>query len=125
MAPPQEPYLVRVAAGDHASIDAAVAHAAHDTLAAAFPGTTFDLATELEAAVAGVTDEPAAVAAGKAVGRAAARAMIDARKGDGADDNTPYVHSEAVGDWRPTNGMPGASPNWPRVKPFCIASGSQ
>jgi hypothetical protein len=44
--PTHEPYLVRVEGSPTASIDAAVAHAAHDTLAAAFPGTTVDLAGE-------------------------------------------------------------------------------
>ncbi len=90
--PTHEPYLGRVAASPTASLDAAVVHAAHDTLAAAFPGTTVDLANERANALAGLpkSEYPTDIAAGKAVGNAAARAMT--RSGDGADDNTPYVY---------------------------------
>lgn len=45
--PTHEPYLVAVAANPAASLEAAIAHAAHDMLAAAFPSTTVDLAAEL------------------------------------------------------------------------------
>jgi hypothetical protein len=120
-----EPYLVRVPASSHASIRAAIAYAAHDTLATAFPDTTVDLAGELASAVSSINGGSGRIAAGKAVGRAAAKAMIDARSADGADDNTPYVNGTKPGDWRPANGAAAASPNWPRVKPFCIASGSE
>jgi len=51
--PTHEPYLVTVAASSSASRDSAIAHAAHDTLAAAFPGTTVDLAGELSSALTG------------------------------------------------------------------------
>lgn len=120
-----EPYLVRVAASPTASIDAAVAHAAHDTLAAAFPASTVDLAAELASALATLPDPATQIAAGKAVGREAAHAMIQARSGDGADVNTPYVNGIQPGDWRPTGSGDAASPNWPSVKPFFMASGSQ
>jgi hypothetical protein len=123
--PTHEPYLVRVPASSNASIRAAIAYAAHDTLAAAFPDTTVDLAGELASAVAAINGGAARIAAGKAVGRAAAQAMIDARSGDGADDNTPYVNGTKPGDWQPANGAVPATPNWPRVKPFCMTSGSQ
>ncbi len=125
--PTHEPYLVKVPASPIASIDAAVAYAAHDTLAAAFPGATVDLTVALTKALTtlppGVT--AAEIAAGKAVGRAAAQAMITARSGDGADDNTPHVPGGQPGDWRPTGSGDAASPNWPKVKPFCISPGSQ
>ncbi len=123
--PTHTPYLVKVAAHPAASIDAAVAYAAHDTLAAAFPSTKVDLATKLSSAVAGLA--PLEKAAGKAVGQAAAQAMIAARSGDGADDNTPYAPNPNLqpGDWRPTGPGDALSPNWPKVKPFCISSGSQ
>jgi hypothetical protein len=121
-----EPYLVQVHANPNASLRAAVAYAAHDTLATAFPDTTVDLASELESAVAAISTGSARIAAGRAVGRAAAKAMIDARRNDGADDNTPYVPGTKPGDWQPANnGVMAASPNWPKVKPFCMTSGSQ
>lgn len=117
------PYLVSVPSAPGASIGAAVAHAAHDTLAAAFPTTTISLATERANAIAAL---PAGsdVAGGRAVGRAAAQAMIEARTGDGADDMTPYVNGTAAGDWRPTGSGPAASPNWPSLKPFGIPAGN-
>jgi len=123
--PTHEPYIIIVPASPTASLEAAIAYAAHDALATAFPNTTVDLAGELASAVSAIPSGSAAIAAGKAVGRAAAKAMIDARTADGADDNTPYVNGNQLGDWRPTDGDPAASPNWPRVKPFCISSGSQ
>nr|MBA2517498.1 hypothetical protein [Solirubrobacterales bacterium] len=90
--PTHEPYLVTVAASSSASLDSAIAHAAHDTLAAAFPGTTVDLAGELSSALTGIgaSASAAEIAAGKAVGRAAALAMVQKRTGDGSDVNLPY-----------------------------------
>ncbi len=123
--PTHKPYLGTVPANPIASIEAAVAYAAHDTLAAAFPNSTVDLASRLTTAVAGL--DPLAKAAGKAVGEAAAQMMINARSNDGADDNTPYAGppNPQPGDWRPTGSGDGLSPNWPMVTPFCIESGSQ
>jgi hypothetical protein len=125
--PTHEPYLVKVPASPTASIDAAVAYAAHDTLAVAFSSTTVDLAAELAKALSMLPPGTSTteIAAGKTVGRAAARAMITARSGDGADDNTPYATGMQPGDWRPTGSGAALSPNWPKVKPFCIDSGSQ
>lgn len=129
--PTHEPYLYTTATNPSASVDAAVAYAAHDTLAAAFPSTTVDLAQRLTDALSALSEPATSLAAGKALGKAAAQAMIVARSGDGADDATPYFSDanpadcKRPGDWRETGSGPAASPNWPRVKPFGIASGSQ
>jgi membrane-associated phospholipid phosphatase len=125
--PTHEPYLIQLPAAPSASIEAACAYAAHDTLAAAFPSTTINLAKARSDALKAIPPgTPAAeIAAGKAIGKAAALAMIQARTGDGADDNTPYVPGSNEGDWRPTGSGDAASPNWPKVKPFCMTSGSQ
>jgi membrane-associated phospholipid phosphatase len=125
--PTHEPYLIQVPATSTASIDAACAHAAHDTLAAAFPSTTINLSKALNDALKAIPPgtPPAHVAAGKAIGKAAALAMIRERTDDGADVNLPYVPGSKPGDWRPTGSGDAASPNWPGVKPFCMASGSQ
>jgi hypothetical protein len=117
-----EPYVVSVAASPTASVDAAIAYAAHDTLAAAFPATTVPLATRLSTAIGALPAGPD-VAAGKVVGKAAAKAMLDSRDGDGADDETPYINGTQPGDWRPTGSGPAANPNWGSVRPFVIASG--
>lgn len=125
--PTHEPYLVHVPANPRASVEAAIAYAAHDALAAAFPGTTVDLAGELSSALSELSGTTSAteVAAGKAVGRAAALAMIGARIADGSDDDRPYVPGTKPGDWRPTGSGAAANPNWPRVKPFAMSSGRQ
>jgi hypothetical protein len=121
-----EPYLVKVQANPIASLDAAIAYAAHDALAAAFPGTNVDLAQERDDAISTITTGVASVAAGKAVGREAAAAMVQARENDGADVQTPYVPGTGVGEWRPTEpGTAAVSPYWGAVKPFCMTSGSQ
>lgn len=117
------PYLVSVPSAATASIGAAVAHAAHDTLVAAFPTTTLDLDKERQDAIAALPSG-SDVDGGRRVGRAAARAMIAARVGDGADDMTPYVNGTQPGDWRPTNSGPAGTPNWGNVKPFGIPAGN-
>jgi PAP2 superfamily len=122
-----EPYLIRVPVTGPVALPVAVAHAAHDTLAAAFPRTSVDLLAELEKSLAEVGDDHsgAAVAAGRLVGRRAAEAMILARRDDGADDNTPYVAGTEPGDWRPTGSGPAVTPNWLRVRPFALERGDQ
>ena len=126
--PTHQPYLIRVPAPQAASVEAAIAFAAHDALAAAVPHARLDLTSELNPDLAllppGTT--PIELAAGKAVGRAAAHAMIQARTGDGADTQTLYVPGDKPGDWRPTDAVrKAASPNWPGVTPFAMQSGAQ
>ncbi|GAA4753223.1 hypothetical protein GCM10023328_40600 [Modestobacter marinus] len=126
--PTHEPYLVRVPATESASLDAAIAHAAHDTLAAAFPDTAIDLTAERDKELALLPPGTSAtqIAAGAAVGRAAARAMIEARRHDGADHQQYHVPGSQPGDWRPTDSTrAAATPQWPAVTPFCMASGAQ
>ena len=125
--PTHEPYLVSVPATANASLDAAVAHAAHDTLAAAFPATTVSLTARLTGALAAITASasPVEIAAGKAIGKAAARAMVLERTGDGSDAAVPYPLRTQPGDWRPTGSGDAASPHWPAVAPFCMFAGDQ
>jgi len=116
------PYLVSIPAAPGASVEAAIAHAAHDTLKAAFPTTTFDLARARQKALNGIN--PAAKAAGEAVGKAAAQAMIAARTDDGSANNAPYTPGDQPGDYRPTGSGDAVGPNWPRVKTWAIPTGS-
>lgn len=120
--PTHAPYLARVTANPNASLAAAIAYAAHDALAAAFPNSRISLLQARTDALAGLSATAAELAAGKAVGKAVAAEMISARTDDGADNNTPYVAGSRPGDWRPAPGASAASPNWPAVKPFCLAS---
>jgi len=52
-------------------------------------------------------------------------AMTSARANDGSDDTTPYQWENISGAWRPTDGCTPVDPNWGRVRPFAMTSGSQ
>ena len=137
-----QPYLLKKHAGAKASIDAAVATAAHDVLSnlvstaperAPFPGragllTTLssDYAASLDA-----IDDGAFKDQGIAAGHAAAKAMLDARVGDGRFGPSQWDQSTGVGKWQPlinpANGQPILDPTpWVGgVRPFLIQSSSQ
>lgn len=120
------------AAPPDASIDAAVAQAAHDTAVELYPSqrATFDAA---------LADDLAAIPDGRAktdgvaTGRAAAVTCLDARTGDGAELSAPgapndYVYGTAPGEWRADPLHPNAAPlgpHWGVVKPFAMTSPSE
>jgi hypothetical protein len=114
-----QPYLYKTEAPT-ASLRHAVAHAAHDSLAAAFPGE--DFTDELAGALAGAGSD---TGNGTNLGKAAAAAMIASRSNDGSADNTPYTPSTQPGHWRPTGSGDAATPNWGKVKPFTMTSSVQ
>lgn len=116
------PYAVSVPTAPTASLDAAVAYAAHDILVSVFLATTVPLATRLSDAISALPPGPD-VAAGRVVGKQAAKAMLVRRRGDGAHDDAPYVSGTQPGDWRPTGSGPAATPNWGNVRPFVMPSG--
>ena len=117
------------------SLDAAVAQAAHDTLAAMFPSQTssFDsfLATDL-AAVSNKNERTNGVSLGQRV----AAAILAMRTNDGAQNPEPrlsgvgvnYFTSNQPGHWRqdPISLIPLAlGAHWGECIPFVIQSGSQ
>jgi hypothetical protein len=114
-----------------ASINTAIAQAAHDTLVAMFPSqaATFDaaLAEDLDR-ISGPGK-----AAGRNVGRAAAAAILAKRSDDGSQHAEPRVGIEFMtkngpGKWRqdPISQIPVAlGAYWGSVTPFVIASGDQ
>jgi membrane-associated phospholipid phosphatase len=120
------PYLTDKGGPKGASPEAAAAQAAHDTLVALYPGQqpTFDAA--LQASLAAVPDGPAENQ-GVAVGRYAAKKILEAREGDGAGAVLPYTPGTGPGAWQPTPPAFAASlfPQWPGVTPFAMTSGSQ
>jgi membrane-associated phospholipid phosphatase len=123
-----EPYHAHVKASSGASLEAAAAQAAHDTLAALFPtqASTFDSA--LAADLAGIP--PGQARQGVAVGSEVARQILDWRSTDGSvpDPNAPpYVPGTDPGDWQPTPPafLPALAPQWPQVTPFALTSGDQ
>jgi hypothetical protein len=134
------PYLLKRRAGATASVDAAVATAAYDVLRqlvrraperAPFPGREGLLSTLSSAYAASLDaiDDDAFKRQGIAVGRAAAAAMLDARKGDGRFGPSPWMSNPAPGHWQPlvSGGVPVLDPTpWVgNVRPFLLQSSSQ
>lgn len=120
------PYLVKKVGPKGASVEAAAAEAAHDTLVALYPDrkATFDAA--LQDSLAAIPDGPAE-RKGIAVGRSVAQKVLQARRHDGANAVVPYTPGTDPGDWQPTPPGFAASqfPQWPGVKPFAMTSAEQ
>jgi hypothetical protein len=124
-------FSVGVVAHPGASVDAAIAQAAHDTLIKLFPSQ----ATSFGAALADDLDRIAEVGkdAGRKVGARAAAAILKERRNDGSEKSEPLVGinfttSNAPGKWRqdPVSQIPVAlGAYWGTVRPFVIASGRQ
>jgi hypothetical protein len=117
-----------------ASVEAAIAQAAHDTLVALFPAqaASFD---QLLADDLGRIRDPNkhAVPRGIAVGRRAAAAILATRADDGSQRSEPLMNTEFVcsndpGKWRqdPISQIPIAlGAYWGQVKPFVLESSDQ
>lgn len=110
-----------------ASVRAAIAQAAFDTLVALFPShqtrLEAELAAELSAVAAG-----GAKTQGIAVGHEAAAFILDMRANDGSEVVEPYTVRDAPGAWRPDPINPTQEPlgeEWFRVKPFVMNSATQ
>jgi hypothetical protein len=126
------PYLGPLRPPDGASPDAAAVAAAHDTLLWLFPAQQTFLDGKQADSLAAISDGPAK-AAGVAVGRAAAAAMIANRTGDGSAP--PQFHTppnDAPYEWQPTPSCANAPANgrglflhWQFVKPFGVESSAQ
>jgi hypothetical protein len=125
-------YVGLAPAPEGASMRAAIAQAAHDSLAALFPSQTATfaarLAEDLDMVPAG-----AAKAEGIALGAAAAAAVLAERDGDGSAHLEPrvgidYTPSDEPGKWRqdPISRHPMAlGARWAEVRPFVLESASQ
>jgi hypothetical protein len=114
-----------------ASVDAAIAQAAHDTLVAMFPSQQPSFDEALAEDLARIDDR--GKDDGRRVGRRAAAAILAKRADDGSDAIDPrmgieFLPSDDAGKWRqdPISQIPialGAS--WGEVAPFVIQSGRQ
>jgi hypothetical protein len=93
------PYKVQVAAAPGASIDAAAAQAAHDTLVALYPTmqAMFDADLAADLGHHPSTSEKR----GAAVGQAVAAQILALRQNDGAGLKPPYNPGTQPGQWRP------------------------
>lgn len=100
-----QPYVFTTNAPADASKDAAAGAAAHYILVHYFPAQEFGTAgldAQFAASLATISDTPANIAAGIAVGEAAAQALIAARASDGLLVNFPYTPPVGPGFWQRT-----------------------
>lgn len=114
-----------------ASVDAAIAQAAHDSLAAMFPSQAASFRNALQEDLARIPDR--GKDAGRLVGRRAAAAILAARRNDGSAKTEPrmgieYIPDDAPGEWHqdPISQIPVAlGAYWGNVKPFVMQSTTQ
>ncbi len=120
------PYHVSVPASSGASVQAAVAQAAHDVLAGLIPGSQATYQAALAARLASI---PAGRRAqGVAVGKAVGAQVLQWRANDGASAApTPYVLPTLPGLWQPTPPafLPAGLTQLPGMVPFAMRSTTQ
>ena len=120
-----QPYKSELTLRPEASVDAAVATAAHDVLVHDFPAQQAALDTDLAAALAAISDGPAKVA-GVEVGEAAAAELIALRQGDGLEVDIGFTMPDpSPGVWQlPPNVWP-LSPWISKLRPYLLNSPDQ
>ena len=118
------PYHVDIKAPPGASLEAAAAQAAHDTLSALFPADRATFDATLAADLANIP--PGRAMLGTAVGQEVAQQILAWRSTDGFNTTVTYVPGTAPGDWQPTPlpYAPAALPQIARMTPFAIPSDS-
>jgi hypothetical protein len=129
--PQYAPYLIRITAPAGASMDAAIAQAAHDTLVAMFPNQQAYFDNQLASSLAEIATTPAVE--GVAVGSAVANYILGVRahdnsQKDAAGQPVNYTYGQLPGQWRADPLHPNATPitpDWGSVTPFGIAAASQ
>ena len=127
-----ESYTGLPRAREGTSMDAAIAQAAHDTLAALFPSQAAIFETLLADDLAQIPEGPTK-RDGIDVGRRAAQAILALRAADGSQHAEPrvgddFITSDAPGKWRqdPISLIPLAlGAYWGGVTPFVLTSSAQ
>jgi hypothetical protein len=120
------PYLGWVPASRGASIEAAVAQAAHDTLASLYPQQEDLFDAALAGSLQGIP--PGRARQGIAVGKAAAANILASRANDGSQATMTYTPVPAPGFHQldPLHLNQGfLDPMWGQVVPFTMKSGAQ
>ena len=125
--PRYQPYLpTGPSAPVDASVDAAVAGAAHEALVALLPAgkESFDIA--FEESLGRVPESPRKEA-GVEIGRAAAAAVLAARENDGANRTIEYTPGTEPGKYCPTppDFTPAFMSHWGKITPFVLQSSAQ
>lgn len=116
-------YLAEFKPPAGASMDAAVAAAAHDVLGWLFPSQMPMLDGALAATLGRIADG-VSKDGGLAFGREVAQAYVAARGKDGADGRAQHSSAPGPGQWEPTPPAraPMALPHWGEVTPFTAPS---
>ncbi|MEU7678785.1 vanadium-dependent haloperoxidase [Micromonospora taraxaci] len=121
---PYQPYLTAPPSSGTESVDAAVATAAHDVLAALFPDQRERLRAQYDAALATIRDGRSKQG-GIRIGARAAAAMVTARQDDGAFGDQQWTHGTRPGQWRPTPPLFLSQGAWTgHMRPFLIPRAS-
>ena len=109
-----------------ASIEAAIAGAAHASLSKLMPGSKPAFDEALAGALEKIEDRKAAFA-GLEVGRGAAAAVLAARADDGAHRSVTYVSGGKPGEYRPTppDFTPAFAAQWGTIRPFVLGVASR
>src|SRR5229473_2998550 len=122
-----QPYLFTANPPAGANKDAAAVAAAHWILVNYFLSQQGTLDTAYAASVAAISDTPANILAGLAVGEASAKALIAARANDGLLANVQYNPPVGPGYWLPTPPLfgPPVTPWLGQMVPFTMSGPAQ
>jgi hypothetical protein len=122
-----QPYIFTTVPPAGASEDATAVAAAHRILVNYFPAQQASLDTQFSSSIGSISDTPANIAAGEAVGEASAQALIVARTGDGLLAVVPYTPPVGAGFWEPTPPAfaPPQTPWLGQMVPFTMTSADQ
>ena len=119
-------YAGRLEVNHDASIEAAVAAAAHAALVSLYPAAAASLHASYQQALATL---PAGQERddGIAAGEAAAAAVLALRANDHSQDPMSYTPGSGLGVWVPTPPAfaPALEPGWGNVTPFALNAGSE
>src|SRR2546426_4429080 len=120
-----KPYTKSLSARAGASMDAAVAQAAHDVLVRYFASQQAELDADLAKSF-GALSEGAAKSDGIALGKDAAEALFARRAGDGIEADTGFaVPKAAPGVWQPPAGQGPQTPWVAKMHPFTLEKSDQ
>lgn len=122
-----QPYLFTTNPPAGANMDAAAVAAAHRILVNYFLSQQTTLDSAYDASVAAISDTPANISAGLAVGEASAQALITARANDGLLADVSYTPPVGPGYWLPTPPAfgPAVTPWLGQMVPFTMPDPAQ